>query len=73
MIPFQPAFIGNPQYTIGVGHGIGQDAALVALRRAGRLDFNGIPINIGIDPFPDIVVDPAERSRRGRRARDSRR
>ena len=56
MIPFQPAFIGNPQYVVGVGHAIGGNAALLAFSAtSGSSTINGIPINIGLAPFPEII------------------
>jgi cytochrome c peroxidase len=56
MIPFQPAFIGNPQYTVGIGHAIGGNTALLAFSAtAGSSTINGIPINIGLVPFPEII------------------
>jgi cytochrome c peroxidase len=56
MIPFQPAFIGNPQYTVGVGHAIGGTLALLAFSgSSGSSTMNGIPIDIGLVPFPQII------------------
>jgi cytochrome c peroxidase len=61
VIPFQPAFVGNPQYTLGLGHGIGQAASLIAVSgspAAPGTTVNGIPINIGLVPFPEIISVP---------------
>jgi cytochrome c peroxidase len=61
VIPFQPGFVGNPQYTLGLGHGIGQASSLLAVSAspaAAGTTLNGIPINIGLVPFPEILLVP---------------
>jgi cytochrome c peroxidase len=59
IIPFQPAFTGNAQYTLGLGHAIGQTQALLAIAAspaAPGTTINGIPINVGLVPFPATIV-----------------
>jgi cytochrome c peroxidase len=61
IIPFQPAFIGNPQYTIGLGHAIGQTMSLLAGAAApapSGTTLGGIPIDIALSPFPDVFALP---------------
>jgi cytochrome c peroxidase len=61
IIPFQPTFVGNPQYTLGLGHGIGQAPSLIAVSSSpapAGTTVGGIPINIGLVPFPEIIQVP---------------
>ena len=56
VIPFQPVFAGNPQYTVGVGHVTGQAAGLLAVATTpGSSTISGIPVNIGLTPLPELV------------------
>jgi cytochrome c peroxidase len=58
IIPFQPAFVGNPQYTLGLGHAIGQTLSVLAMSGTAAVpgtSFNGIPVNIALNPAPLIV------------------
>jgi cytochrome c peroxidase len=61
IIPFQPAFAGNPQYTVGLGNAIGQTTSLLAVATAAAAPgamINGIPLNIAVNPLPDVFAIP---------------
>jgi cytochrome c peroxidase len=61
IIPFQPAFVGNPQYTVGVGNAIGGTSSIVAVSAtpaAPGTTLGGIPINVGLVPFPQTILVP---------------
>jgi hypothetical protein len=56
IIPFQPPFTGNPQYTVGLGDAFGQTLSLLAIAAAsGATVVNGIPINVALAPFPELL------------------
>jgi cytochrome c peroxidase len=59
IIPFQPAFVGNAQYTLGVGHGIGQSSSvLVVSTGAASLNVNGIPVDVDLSGAPAFYFIP---------------
>jgi cytochrome c peroxidase len=56
VIPFQPAFVGNPQYTVGVGHAIGGVPGILAVATSpASLVITGIPVNVALAPAPELI------------------
>jgi hypothetical protein len=61
MIAVTPPLLGNPSFRIGVGDALGGSLAFLALAASAAppgTTFNGIPLDISINPFPILLSVP---------------